>query len=466
MRQLLVVACVLALAGCGRIGFDALASGGDDGGGGGDGGSDGSTVPQPFTLTLLGAPSVGTSIAAAPAGGVVVAGAVSAPFKLGGTSLPVAGAIDIMLASIDADGSIRWVKLFGGVGIDSAGGVAVAPDGTIFLTGAIGSPVDFGGGPLAHNRDDAFVASFTAAGDHRWSHSFGGGSSASPINDVGIGIAVSSVGDVVVSGSVAGAVDFGDGSLTPPSTAARDGFVARFTPDTGGLVWARRWGVLGDNVGAAIAVAGNGEVYAAGYYNGTPDFGGGAAAARGADDAFVLALASDGAYRWDRTFGGGNNDRLYGIALDGNDIVAGGYYWQTTDLPGIPMSAGRADGVVVAYSTAGTPQWKLRYGDSGCDFVLSVRAAAGELAISGISSGTIDLGDGPHTAIGGDSLLFTRSSGGVTWSTVFHGSGDDFAVQTAGDRASGFYVVGGSDLSLDSGCYSAPSAPTGYIRRF
>jgi len=464
LRWSLLIAYVSVLASCGRLGFDALGSGGSDGGGG-DGGGDGGTVPQPFSLTLDGAPSMGTAIAVAPGGGVIVAGAVSAPFSLAGRSLPVAGSVDIMLASIEADGSIRWVKLFGGSGADTARGVAVASDGTIFLTGAISSPVDFGGGPLSHNLDDAFVASFTAAGDHRWSRSFGGGSSASSNNDIGIGIAVNAVGHVVVTGSVAGVVDFGDGTLTSASTATRDGFVARFVAGSGELVWARRWGVLGDNEGSAVTISSDGLVYAAGYYDGSPDLGGGAAAARGDNDALVLALSSNGAYRWDRTFGGSNNDRLYGIALDGNLIVAGGYYWLTTDLPGIATSAGAADGVVVAYTSAGAPQWSLRYGDSGCDYVLSVQANAGEQAISGIFSGTIDLGAGPRTAIGGDSLLFTRSSAGVTWSTGLHDSGDDFAIDTAGDRTNGFYVVGASNLALDAGCYPSLSTPTGYIRR-
>ena len=97
---------------------------------------------------------------------------------------PQAGPGDVFLASYTSGGGAhRWSKIFGGYGTDVGNAVTVDPSGNVYLTGmycayAIDA-IDFGGGSLgASTGCDAFLASFTDGGSHRWSNAIGGGSRA------------------------------------------------------------------------------------------------------------------------------------------------------------------------------------------------------------------------------------------------------------------------------------------------
>jgi hypothetical protein len=74
---------------------------------------------------------------------------------LGGTNLSGAGATtvtgngmqDIYVVAIDATHTTRWGKMYGGTTQDRGYGVAVAPDGALWITGRYAGTADFGKGP-------------------------------------------------------------------------------------------------------------------------------------------------------------------------------------------------------------------------------------------------------------------------------------------------------------------------------
>jgi len=70
---------------------------------------------------------------------------------------------------------------------------------------------------------DILVAKYSATGASLWSKSFG-----SPANDVGFGVALSSSGNVFVTGYFQGTIDFGGGSVT--SAGLADAFLMSMTP--------------------------------------------------------------------------------------------------------------------------------------------------------------------------------------------------------------------------------------------
>jgi hypothetical protein len=84
---------------------------------------------------------------------------------------------------------------------------------------------------------DIFVAKYAGSdGHHIWSTRFGDVS-----NDAGNAVAVDATGNVVVTGSFSGIVNFGGGSLTS-SAATADIFLAKFS-SSGNHVWSKRFGV-------------------------------------------------------------------------------------------------------------------------------------------------------------------------------------------------------------------------------
>ena len=128
------------------------------------------------------------------------------------------------MIKLDAGGNHVFTKSFGGVQNDEADGVAVTSDQRIVVTGEVSSDsIDFGGGRLPGGRsDDLFVVTLDPGGAHLCSRRYGssGGSSA------GLGIAVDSANNALVTGAFSGSVNFDSNALA--SSGGLDSFLAKF----------------------------------------------------------------------------------------------------------------------------------------------------------------------------------------------------------------------------------------------
>jgi hypothetical protein len=183
-------------------------------------------------------------------------------------------------------------RTWGGPERDGAQGVAVAGDGSVYVTGETRS---FGAGG-----GDAFLLKYNASGTLEWQRTYG--TAPDDLNsgeEAGIDVAVApdNSGVLVVG-------NYRDGNI----------FLAKFSP-TGFLLWDLTWG--GNLEGAsAVAVATNGTIYVTGI---TSSFG------AGQGDAFLLSFTSAGSLNWQRTWGGESFDVPHGVAVatDGSIYISG-----------------------------------------------------------------------------------------------------------------------------------------------
>jgi hypothetical protein len=202
----------------------------------------------------------------------------------------------IFLAKLSgANGSHMWSKDFRGANLSytySAAGpkLAVDPSGNALLTGTANALADFGGGPLTNDSFfSIFLAKFSAAdGSHLWSKRFSGGSGVSDIHlwvagGAPGGIAADASGNVLVTGSLTGTVDFGGGPVANLHFV-EGAFVAKFSGADCSYIWLKSFPTGGFNTttsdgshseGAGIAVDAGGNVLATGSFWGQADFGGG-----------------------------------------------------------------------------------------------------------------------------------------------------------------------------------------------
>lgn len=228
------------------------------------------------------------SIAAGPSGNVVITGSIGAPVDFGGGPVIGGGAGDAFAVQLDASGGHLWSKAFGDGQVQDGTAVAIGPGGNFVLTGLFSGAVDFGGGPLTSSKaSEGFLAKLDPAGGHQWSKQFGDGA---PANiSQGNGVALDANGNVLVTGSFSGSARFGG---NPIAAIDQDVFLTKLDP-TGAQVWANRFGATdGSGTGTGVAVDANGNSLLTGSFLGTIDFGiGQPLVSAGFRDVFVAKLS-------------------------------------------------------------------------------------------------------------------------------------------------------------------------------
>jgi len=140
--------------------------------------------------------------------------------------------------------------------------------------------------------------------------------------------------------------------------------------------WTATLGSSGDEAVAAVAVDDSGNVYLAGWYEGTVDFDPGvgtdARVSNGSRDIFVTRLGADGSYGWTWTAGGDLVDQAQDICVRGGYVHVTGVYQQTVDFAPGPAAdehtaVGSDDVFVTRLGILNTYEWTRTWGGSEND---------------------------------------------------------------------------------------------------
>jgi len=208
----------------------------------------------------------------------------------GGTPLTSAGGNDAFVAKYSSSGTRVWAQRWGSTSDDKTFSVALDALGNVAATGLFTFNVDFGGGPIANagvaGSGDIFLVKLSPAGLHQWSKGFG---SSTALNELGYGVDFDSVGNVLLTGSIAMPVDFGGGSLS--GDGYYNAFLAKFDP-AGVHRWSKRYlgGGAGNSNGRAITADSTGNVLATGDYDSWINFGGATMTSPGGADGYLVKL--------------------------------------------------------------------------------------------------------------------------------------------------------------------------------
>jgi hypothetical protein len=201
-------------------------------------------------------------------------------------------------------------------------GIATDAAGNSYVTGIFRNTLQLGSTTLTAVGDyDVYVASLDAAGHYRWAVQAGGN-----VWDISNAVALDASGNVYITGYTESAnARFGPFSIASPTYAygRTPMFVAKLSPTGTWLRVTTSTANLTDlgslyMVGTALAVDGPGNVYVAGGFTGSPQFGTTVLQAYGSYTAFVAKLNTAGAWDWAVNCGGNAYDFVQGIALDGS----------------------------------------------------------------------------------------------------------------------------------------------------
>jgi uncharacterized delta-60 repeat protein len=246
------------------------------------------------------------------------------------TSFDQFGQENLFVVKFGADASLVWQRRWDGpevFGNDRATDVAVAADGSVYVTGST-----FG------VAGDALLLKFSAEGTLVWQLRWGASGT-----ERGEGVAVGADGAIYVAG---GTTSFGGT------------FVLKFAPD-GALVWQKVWGQAS---GEGVAVAPDGSIYVAGT-GPRPDGAFGNAIV-------VLKLDASGSLVWQRVYSAGEiADARGGIAVgpDGSAYVAGAIQDATRKVV--------VDALLLKFDSAGNLVWDRGWGGRSGDVSGSVGVA-------------------------------------------------------------------------------------------
>lgn len=344
-------------------------------------------------------------IAVDPQSNVYITGSFLGQIDFGGGALIQDGCCfeDVYLAKFDTNGTHLWSKDFGDTGWQKSYAIAADANGVV-ISGSFQQLVDFGGGALqaaGGGTFDLFVAKFSLAGGHLWSKRYGDAA-----DQAAWDMALDGAGNVYVAGNAKGTTDFGKGAHTSP-TVDGSAFVVKLDP-SGGTVWS---GLFGETATAySISADAAGGFAVAGAFKGTIDFGGDKiAGGSSADSVFVARFDAQNSHKWSKAFGT-SSSQANSVAIDNKGKVwLGGLYQQSINFGGLKLtSAGSFDAFLAKFDTAGCHVWSKSFGDPQYQGVVDIALdGAGNAAVVGAFSGTIDFGNGALTATGDDWFFST-----------------------------------------------------------
>ena len=371
------------------------------------------------------------------------------------------------MQKLDASGNFVWAKNLGSTSYDAGYAIQTDASGNIYITGSFAGTVDSDPGTGTSNLtsnggDDIFILKLDASGNFLWAKSLGGTS-----YDLGYALNVDASGNVFITGSFAGTVDFDPSSATVnlTSVGSDDVFVQKLDA-SGNFMWAKSFGGTSDDYGNSINADAAGNVYLAGSFMGTVDFDPGAGttnlSSAGGEDIFVQKLDSSGNFLWAKSFGGTSDDIANSISVDpSGGIYTTGIFELSVDFdPGTGTtslsSVGNPDIFVQKMDSSGNFLWAHAFGSTSNDFGNYVSTDIfGNVYITGLYSGTIDFD--PDTATvnlasaGFDDvfLLKMNPAGNLMWAQSFGGSYIDYGFALNVDASGNVYTVGSFNSTAD-----------------
>jgi hypothetical protein len=205
----------------------------------------------------------------------------------------------------------------------------------------------------------------------------------------------------------------------------------------------------GPNDGKSIAVDANGNVYVAGFFNGSITLGTTTLTSNGKNDIFIVKYNSIGEVQWAQKGGGEEVDEASDISVDkdGNVYVTGHFTGLSTFGTKILQTQQlKSDAFVLKYDKDGVIQWAIQAGGTSADEGAGIAVdGEGNVLVAGSFEGTATFGAIQISGTFMTPEVFIAkytSNGDVQWVQKGGGTSIDQARDVSVDNAGNVFVTG------------------------
>jgi len=260
------------------------------------------------------------------------------------------------------------------------------------------------------------------------------------------GVAMDGAGNTTVAGyTMSTNFPVTPGAVQATNGGASDVIVSSFSP-SGALIFATYFGGSGADQANDVALDANGNVTVVGFTSSSNLLASNSLS--GTRDGFIAQMGSTGALNWSKYWGGSMQDELSGVASFSNgDVAVVGY----TNSPGLNTIGGAFSGTfdacMVRVTSSGNVSWSSYFGGTGDDRGQAVAVdAMNNIIIGGktTSSGLATQGAIQSSYNGSTDAFVAKfdGSGSKSWSTYLGGTGGDFVNGITTNSTNGIFVTG------------------------
>lgn len=270
-----------------------------------------------------------------------------------------------------------WARRFGAPGTDVASGVAADSNGEVGLVANVSGAFDLDGTLI--NKTDLLLARLNGnTGTRQFSQDIATYTAMPVDTRPNLKVAFDAAGDTIVVGSFLTTLDCGDGKVLR-ATSSYDVFVAKYRRIDGVCLWSRSFGSGQDDIAYGVAINSKKEIYLTGSFNSSISFSGTTYQSAGKTDIFVAQFSMDGLPLRFRRWGSPDNDAGLGLSLDstGNVVLVGSFSKGMVLGPDILPNSGETDIFVTKLGAAlDTVAWVHSYGGQFSDAPQDVAVAS------------------------------------------------------------------------------------------
>jgi Beta-propeller repeat len=319
------------------------------------------------------------------------------------------------------------------------------------LGGGCGGSTNTGGGFSSTGADTATTGS-TGTGTTTSATSTGTGSAGGAGGSGGATSTGTGTGTATTGAGGGTSTTTGTGTATTSATGSSSTGAVCPPGCTGAFDWAKAFGGAGAEQSNAVAADSFGNVFVGGFFNSTMDLGCGPISPGSGDTPFLAKLDPNGNCLWSHGYTvslpAGTTSQIRGVATDaaGNVYVTGLFFGTLNLGGGVLTSTGQNDLFVAKFDPSGAHVWSENFGDVSVQTARSIAVdGAGHVLVAGDFAGTIKfLPAGQISTSGGlDAFVIAfDNTGQPLWGKAF-GDGADQTAQAVAADASGNVLVTG-----------------------